>query len=439
MKSSSSAQVALIVAAVVGCKKKLPEPPPAPKPVVITEGTAEPLPAGTGDGAIGVVGRTRMIGVAADGSWVAVCEGQPEKLRVVVGDSAGLVADRVVAGSERDLVVVVGDALVHVDTVARTARKLGRVAPAAIDDASRRIVQVDDTKLIVRDPGVAPRTIDLGVQIGAVWSRGKRWLEMAPGVPTRDLTQGSCGWVNLGTYDFPNDQRQTIDLDPSGVEAADRIGPVLGVTAAGEITLDGAVVASADCVGLVVAALATPPRALVMCADNRNHVVGPGGWDRPVGGSFGGPRDQAGIATQLMLGVRVYCVTGACIDLITGREFGTYGNELVWDGDEVVVRKDGGNLLIDELDQERQRTVVLPRLTQAVTVDTATGRRTSGSAPKPPTYIDSAGRFLLYGRHVVDVEAGTLVATLAEDALAIDTHGRVLIAPAEGQGPLRWR
>lgn len=73
------------------------------------------------------------------------------------------------------------------------------------------------------------------------------------------------------------------------------------------------------------------------------------------------------------------------------------------------------------------------------TIDTATGRRRSGAAPKPPTYIDAAGDHLLYGRHVVDVAQATLVATIADDALAIDRSGRVLVPAAEGQGPLRWR
>ena len=439
MKYSSSARIALLVAAVAGCKKQAPEPPAAAGAVAITEATATPLPAGAGDGMIGVAGPARLVAAAADGSWVAVCAGQPEKVRIVVGDGGGLVADRIVAGSERDLVVVDGDALVHVDLVARTARTLGRRAPAAVDADSRRVVQVDDTKVIVRDPGTAPRTIDVGVQIGAVWGHGKRWLEVGPGEPPRELATGYCGWVGLGSYSYANDQRRTIDLDPSGIEALDRVGPELGVTGGGEITLDGAVVASADCVGLVVAALATPPRALVMCTDDHNHVVGPGGWDHPVGGSFGQQRSQAGIASQLTLGVRVFCVTGACIDLISGREFGTWSNELVWRADKFLVRKGGGNLLIDDLDQERQRTVVLPRITQAVTIDTATGRRTSGPAPSPPAYIDGTGRFLLYGRHVIDVEGGALIATLADDAIAIDERGRVLLPASPGQGPLHWR
>ena len=59
-------------------------------------------------------------------------------------------------------------------------------------------------------------------------------------------------------------------------------------------------------------------------------------------------------------------------------------------------------------------------------------------APKPPAFIDGAGRFLLYGRHVIDVEAGTLVKTVADDPLAIDTAGRILVVAPDGDGPLRW-
>lgn len=46
---------------------------------------------------------------------------------------------------------------------------------------------------------------------------------------------------------------------------------------------------------------------------------------------------------------------------------------------------------------------------------------------------------MLYGRYVIVVEAGALVATLAEDAVAIDRSGRVLVPASESMGPLRWR
>lgn len=425
-----------------GCKKKSPPAPPQPAttvPTVVVEGTAEPLPGGAPDGAIGVAGPARFVAAASDGGWVMLCQGEPEELRVVVGDGPGLAVDRAVAAADHDLAVIDGEALLHVDVVARTARRLGAAAPATIDGESRRLVQVDGGRVIVRDPGVAPRTIDTGTAIAAAWAHGKRWLEVAPGVPSRELAQGSCGWVRDETYNHPVDGRTTVDLDPSGLEAADRIGPELGITATGEVTLDGVRVVGADCVGSVIAALAAPPRALVMCTDNRNHVVGAGGFDRVVGGTIGGAREQAVIADQLVLGRRMVCVSGACIDLVTGRDFATYQTPAVSFDDHALVRKGAGALLIDDLDQERQREVVLPRLTQTVTIDTATGRRRAGAAPPPPAFVDAAGHFLLYGRHVVDVEAATLVGTLAVDALAIDRSGRVLIPAADGHGPLRWR
>jgi hypothetical protein len=230
--------------------------------------------------------------------------------------------------------------------------------------------------------------------------------------------------------------RLTIDLDPTGVEAVDRIGPELGVTAAGEITVDGERVLGADCVGTVIAALATPPRALVSCRGG-NRVVGPG-FDRSVRGN-GSAVEQTTIADPLLLGQRLICLGGACIELIGGRDFVTWDTPPVWSDDRFLVRKGGAGLLIDDLDQERQREVTLPRMTQTVTVDTATGRRRAGAAPTPPGFIDAAGDYLLYGRYVVDVANATLVATLAEDALAIDRSGRVLVPAAPGQGPLRWR
>lgn len=438
-----------------GCKKRLPPPPPVPvAPAELTGGPApptttattivldppQPLPGGAPDGAIGVAGPIRLVGAADDGAWVMTCPAEgPGKLRVVVGDGPGLEVDRVVAATDRDLAVIVGDALIHVDVVARTSQRLGRAAYARIDADSRRLVQADGRRVIVRDPGAAPRTIDTGVEIAGLWARSRRWLEVAPGTPARDLTEGACGWVDDHDYQLPVADRTTIDLDPSGVEAAERIGPELGITASGEVTLDGAVVVAADCVAHVIAALAEPPRALVMCGSGRNRVVGAGGFVREVGGNGGRSGDQATIADQLILGRRVICLSGACIDLVTGRDFATYDHELVAATDRVVVRKQSGGLLLDDLDQERQRRLALPRVTQAVTVDTATGRRRAGPAPAAPVFVDLAGHYLLYGRFVVDLEAGTLVATVAEGAIAIERAGRVLVPVAPGQGPLRWR
>ena len=57
----------------------------------------------------------------------------------------------------------------------------------------------------------------------------------------------------------------------------------------------------------------------------------------------------------------------------------------------------------------------------------------------PPRFLGSSGRWLLYGRHVVDLQDGVRVATLTEEALAIDENGRVLVPSAGGKAPLRWR
>ena len=64
---------------------------------------------------------------------------------------------------------------------------------------------------------------------------------------------------------------------------------------------------------------------------------------------------------------------------------------------------------------------------------------TAVTAPVPFPPGDSAGRWMLYGRHVIDLEDGVLVATLAEEALAIDELGRVLVPAAPGVGPLQWK
>lgn len=428
-----------VVAVTGGCKKKEKvAATPMPGPAVVTEGTAEPLPGGAPDGTIGAPGAAELVGAADDGSWVLLCQGAPARLRVVVGDGPGLVADRAVAATDRDLIVVDGGALVHVDVAARTSRRIGAIGPVVIDPASRRIVHAIAQALTVRDPGVAPRLLDAGKPVAAMWLRGRRWLEVAPGEPSFDLRQStSCAWVRDDPWEFPTEGRLTIDLDPAGVEAVDRIGPELGITGGGEITIDGTRVLGAECVGQVIAALADPPRALVACSDG-NHVVGPG-VDRKVGGTSGGTSEQATISDQLVLGQRLVCVSGACVDLVSGRDFSTWETPAVWRDERYLVRKAPTGLLVDDLAQERQRTVVLPRLTQAVTVDTATGRRRASAAPTAPAFIDAAGDFLLYGRHVVDVDRAALVATLGEDALAIDRSGRVLIADTPGAGPLRWK
>src|SRR5678816_1810916 len=82
---------------------------------------AEPLPAGDPEGGLGPAGPARFIGAADDGSWVLVCDdAKPEpRLHVVIGGGAGLTADRVIATSDRDLIVADGERLVHVDAVAR--------------------------------------------------------------------------------------------------------------------------------------------------------------------------------------------------------------------------------------------------------------------------------------------------------------------------------
>ncbi len=434
---STTALCLAIACAGPACKKKLPAPPTppldAPAP---TLGAPEPLPGGSPDGAVGDAAKATFVAAADDGAWVLLCQPYQtpfERLHVVVGDGPGLLAQRVVAAADRDLVVLAGDAMLHVDVPARTVRRLGPIGAAAIDGESRRVVHADGTKVVVLDPGQAPRTVETGDSIAHLALRGKRWLSVEHGDPPKLDPYSSCGWVDHA-YEIDD---ATIDLDPSGLEANDRIGPELGITGAGEVTLDGVTVAGADCVATVIAALAQPPRALVGCSDGM-HVVGPG-LDRAVHGSIGGKAEQATISEHLTLGERLVCVTGACIDLTSGRDFGTYETPSVWADDRFIVRKGGGGLLVDDLDQDRQREVVLPRLTQAVTVDTATGRRVAGPAPTPPAFVDAAGRFLLYGRHVVDVDAAALVATLPADGLAIDRSGRVLVAPAPERGPLRWR
>ena len=100
-------------------------------------------------------------------------------LRVVVGDGPGLEVDRVVATSERDLIVIDGDALVHVDVVARTRRRLGppiditsRIAEVTYDLEWRpKSLHIDG---VVRGQDVALKTTFAGgMAINSIAIQGK--------------------------------------------------------------------------------------------------------------------------------------------------------------------------------------------------------------------------------------------------------------------------
>jgi hypothetical protein len=407
---------------------------PRREPAAEAPPAARPLPPEAADGAIGRAGPVTLVVTAEDGGWVALCQGASLRrgMALVVGAGAGLPADRLIAGSDRDVVVIDGDHLVHVDIVARTWRRLGPAGPAAIDAERRRIVHARGDRLIVRDPGQAPREIGAAGPVATILLRGGRWAEITTGPVPGVLLRGSCGQP----YVRPDAEKQaTIDLDPVGVEAVDRVGPAIGVTAAGEVTLDGEVVADAACSGYVMAALAEPPRVLVACQLAGIYVVGPdlraqvGGHVRHVG--------PAAIAEPLTLGHRLICVSGACVDLVAGVSYDTGEHALVWADDETLVRIDGTGLRIDQLGGGHA-VVPLPHVTREITIDAATGRRIAGPAPRPPTWIGAAGRFGLYGRHLLDVRAGRLVATLGTDTLAVDRGGRVLVPASPGHGPLRW-
>lgn len=459
--------LALVVAA-VACKKKVKEAPPAPTPAVATAaatGTAaepmvdepepgtmsmpKPLPPRDPDGVVGVglSSEVAVIDAAADGGWVALCLDpmQNPQARLVVGDGMSLTIDRLVATSRRDVVYTYGDQLYHVDVVAHTVRALGPRATAAIDGDSRRIVFARATKLVVLDPGSPPREVATGGEaISEVWLEHRRVATFSKGSPPDGLVRAGCGrGGDYGTYPV---ERIGVDLDPTGVEAIERIGPEIGVTPGGEITVDGEVVIDAECGAHVVAAIASPPRVMAQCRRRGiDGVVAGPGFKKLVRGYFGQiPGPGASIADFLVLGKRLVCPGGfsTCIDLLTGEAHDA--SNKIWVGPLVIVTGDDAELQIRLLPEAadgatRTHTVKLPRTVRSVSVDAVTGRRITGPAPDPPRFVDAVGRWMLYGRHVIDLQDGVRVATLGEDALAIDEVGRVLVPSSGSKAPLRWR
>lgn len=449
-----------VVLAAAGCKKKAKraDPPPLePVPVEAMPEPAEPnvdepepgfaerarpLPAQDPDGLIGVglTDDVALIDAADDGSWVALCA-RPDRdprPRLVVGDGAALPIDRLIATSRRDLIVAADHQLHHVDVPARTVRALGPVAPAAIDGETRRLVYARGERLVVQDPGMPLRLVNAGLPVAALWLEHRRVATVAGG-EISDLLRPGCDPVRYRT----DIDRVGVDLDPTGVEAIERIGPELEVTAEGEIKLDGVVVIDAACGAHVLATLAEPPRVLAACRKGDDRVVGPG-LKRTVRGYLAHVEGTgATISEQLVVGERLVCMKSTCVDLLTGTSY-PGGDRHIWHGPLMLVTGDDAGLRIEHLpatidDAPRTLTVALPRQVQTVTVDSATGRRRTGPAPVPPKFIDAAGRWLLYGRHVIDLQEGVRTTTLGEDALAIDARGRVLVRTSPGAAQLRWR
>lgn len=435
--------IAIVVTA-VACKPPAKDRPAAGSAIALDAapptlfGDPAPLPAVGATDAISADGTTQIIDHAPDGRWVAVCQGEPRRPRLIVGGGAGLEIDRVLATGPDDVVATRADRMIHVDVRAGTVRTIARQMPAALAPDGRRLVLGLGSDLLVLDPGQPLRTIATGGQIRAVRLVSSRWAEVERGVAAGP-NPGCDRWSA-----FQYGERATIDLDP-GLEAVERVGPELAITPAGEVALDGEVVIGADCAALVVAALASPPRVMARCG-SRELIAGPGGfraWVSVLIGSAVDVNAQVKIADDLHLGHRVVCLNGGCVDLVTGTEYPTWQQRLVWFDDRHVVRAQGNSLLIDRLpadaaDPVTHATVTLPRLVATTTVDTATGRRVNGPAPQPPEFIDARGAWLLYGRHVIDLAGGALAATLPIDALAIDATGRVLM-PAPGGGGLRWQ
>lgn len=436
------ASIAIVVVA-VGCKAPAKDRPAAGS-ARVTDAAAPPLigepvalPAAGGDGTIGVAGPATLIGHAPDGSWVALCQGEPSRPRLVVGSGPGLALDRVVATGPSDVVAIAGEHLVHVDARARTTRTLARPMPAAIARDGQRVVLGDGADLVVLEAGQPVRRVATGERVRAVTLTTARWATIEHGLAVTP-PPGCDRWSA-----FQSGLRATIDLDP-GAEAVERVGPELAITPAGEVSLDGEVVIGTDCAALVVAALASPPRVMARCG-SRELIAGPGGfraWVSVLLGSALEVNAQVRIADDLRLGHRVVCMTGGCVDLVTGTDYSTWQRPLVWFDDRHVVRAQGSRLLLDRLPAEAggpvaHAEVALPPLVATTTIDTVTGRRIDGPPPQPPAFIDASGEWMLYGRYVIDLAAGALVATLPGDGIAIDASGRVLMqAPGGG---LRWQ
>lgn len=437
--------IAIVVVA-GGCKADRParQAPPAAAAAVDAApatlvGDPTPLPAPGADDALGAAGPTRIIDHAPDGRWVAVCQGEPGRPRLIVGSGPGLEIDHVLAAGPDDVIATRGDRMIHVDVRAGTVRPIARQMPVAIAPDGRRLVLGLGSDLLVLDPGQPLRTVATGGAVRAVRLISSRWAEIERG-QAAGPDPGCDHWSA-----FQYGERATIDLDP-GVEAVERVGPELAITPAGEVALDGEVVIGTDCAALVVAALASPPRVMARCG-SRELIAGPGGFRAWVSVMLGSALDvnaQVKIADDLRLGHRVVCLTGGCVDLVTGTAYPTWEQRLIWFDDRHVVRARGNTLVLDRLPADAANPVAhaevaLPRLIATTTVDTATGRRVNGPTPRPPEFIDARGAWLLYGRHVIDLAGGALVATLPSDALAIDASGRVLVPAPDGGGPLRWQ
>ena len=435
-----------IVVAAAGCKAPAKDRPAGgtaiaadAAPSLPLIGDPAPLPADGADGTLGVAGPAALIGHAPDGGWVALCQGEPARPRLIVGSGPGLGLDRIVATGPSDVVATTGERLVHVDARARTTRTMAWPLPAAIARDGQRVVLGAGADLVVLEPGQPPRRVATGQNVRAVALSTTRWAVVEHGVAAKP-TPGCDRW-----WAFQGGATATIDLDP-GAEAVERVGPALSITPAGEVALDGEVVIGTDCAALVVAALASPPRVMARCG-SRELIAGPGGfraWVSVLLGSALEVNAQVKIADDLRLGHRVVCLTGGCVDLVTGTDYSTWQHPLVWFDDRHVVRAQGSKLLLDRLPADAgnpvaHAEVALPRLVATTTIDTVTGRRVDGPAPQPPAFVDASGEWLLYGRHVVDLAAGALVATLPSDALAIDASGRVLVPAPGGGGPFRWQ
>lgn len=432
------------VAALVACQPK--KPPPqglggdagaATKVARVT--TPEPLPPPAPTAPIGEAGPQKLVVVDDAGAWQVTCHGEPyrsdddDHLDVVVGGGEGLRADALLAAAPSDLVIVTGEDAAVIDVVARTITRVTATA-AAIDPKTRRVVLAAHGELVVRDPGRAPRTIRAAGSIASLSLRGARWAVVSFGdEPAR---QTGCDDLR---YPYPRSELTVIDLDPAGVEEVDTVGPEIGVTASGEITLRGEVVVPADCVGEVVGALAEPPRVLVQCRDGSVALGAPGVAARAVGHTSSTQTEGARIAENLVLGQRVNCLWGGCADLVDGTWYATFSEPLVVFTERRIVRKIPSGLLVDDLDTDVQTKIVLPQITQAVTVDTVTGKRKTG-APPPAALeaIDLADGFLLYGRFVVDLGAAKVTRTLDADAVAVDATGRALTPASPGTGPFHW-
>lgn len=424
------------------CSSEKPSPVAKAEPAPAAErapAAPEPLPPSAPTEPIGEPGPFELIATDDAGVWQVVCSGTPydqgRKMRVAVGGGPGFEAGSLVAAAAQDLLVHTDDGLIHVDVLARTTLRLHRATGGAIDPDTRRVVVAIGKELEIRDPGKAPRRVPLGGQVAAIVLRAARWAQVWLGEPPKLLDTGCHDARPHHSYEEP----AIVDLDPSGVEAVDRVGPEIGVTPTGDITLSGEVVIAAECVGAVSAALADPPRVLAICRDGRIMLGQPGAAARELGRATSFEAESAQISQHLSLGERVVCLYGGCVDLLDGRHFPTWSQELVIYTKTRIVRRDPSLLLVDDLDADTQTTITLPQIAQSVTVDAVTGRRKVG-APPPAALeaIDLSGDYLLYGRFVVDIAGARVTRILDADAVAVDRLGRALVPASPGQGPLRW-